>query len=77
MNLKSVMSTKKLKFLPLLDDFTNFYDKNNLKNISIEDLLGRKSIKGDPKLLDKNIKKVSTPLILFSIKYLRKINLGL
>ena len=38
----------------------NFYSKKNLKDISIEDLLGRNPIEPNPKLLDKNIKNKIT-----------------
>ena len=37
-------------------EYTNSYNKNNLQNISIEDLLGRTPIKPNIKLLEKNIK---------------------
>ena len=45
-----------VKKTPELDGFSNFYDGKLFKSISIEDILGRKIIKADPKLLDKNIK---------------------
>ena len=44
----------------LLNEFANFYDKKKLQDISIEDLLGRKPIKPNVKLLDKNIKNKIT-----------------
>ena len=44
----------------LPNQFTNFYDKKKLQDISIEDLLGRKPIKPNLGLLDKNIKNKIT-----------------
>ena len=45
-----------VKKAPNLDEFTNYYTSVKLKDISIEDILGRKPIKSNPKLLDKDIK---------------------
>ena len=49
-----------VKKAPVLNTFTNFYSKTSLKDISIEDLLGRNPIEPNPTLLDKNIKNKIT-----------------
>ncbi len=49
-----------VKKAPTFNKFTNFYSKTKLKDISIEDLLGRNPIEPNPTLLDKNIKNKIT-----------------
>ena len=44
----------------LINQFANFYNKKELQDISIEDLLGRNPIKPNLELLDKNIKNKIT-----------------
>ena len=46
----------KVKKAPSLNDLKNFMIPIELKNISIEDIIGRKTIKANTKLLDKDIK---------------------
>lgn len=46
----------KVKKAPNLNDLKNFYDSVELKSISIEDIIGRKTIEPNTKLLDKDIK---------------------
>ena len=65
-NISKVLNNKLLNYIekfkievkkaPNLDEFTNYYSTINLKDISIEDILGRKPIKSDPTLLGKDLK---------------------
>ena len=45
-----------VKKIPDINEFKNYQSSKNLENISIEDILGRKPVKSNPELLDKNLK---------------------
>ena len=57
-NLLNCMQKLKIevKKAPSLNNLKNFYDSIELKNISIEDIIGRKTIEPNTKLLDRDIK---------------------
>ena len=45
-----------VKKIPEIKEFSNYEFSKNLENISIDDILGRKTVKPNPDLLDKNVK---------------------
>ena len=45
-----------VKKIPEIEEFSNYEFSKNLENISIDDILGRKTVKPNPDLLDKNVK---------------------
>ena len=45
-----------VKKIPDIDEFSNYKFSKNLETISIEDILGRKPVRSNPDLLDKNLK---------------------
>lgn len=45
-----------VKKIPEIDEFSNYEFSKNLEKISIDDILGRKTVKPNPDLLDKNVK---------------------
>ena len=45
-----------VKKIPEINEFSNYEFSKNLENISIDDILGRKTVKPNPDLLDKNVK---------------------
>ena len=45
-----------VKKIPEINEFSNYEFSKNLEKISIDDILGRKTVKPNPDLLDKNLK---------------------